>query len=67
MNWFLSKIIYRIICGDGRHTAQFDEQIRLVAASDRDEALEKSGRIGLQEEETFLTTNSNWCGGSLLA
>lgn len=54
MNWFLAKIVYRIICGDGRHTAQFDEQVRLVAAGSQDEALEKSSRIGLQEEETFF-------------
>ena len=30
MNWYLAKIVYRIICGDGNHTAQFDEQLRLV-------------------------------------
>ena len=26
MHWFLAKIVYRIICGSGEHTAQFDEQ-----------------------------------------
>ena len=31
MNWYLSKIIFRIICGEGRHTPQFDEHLRLIA------------------------------------
>ena len=53
MNWFLVKIVYRIVCGDGRHTPQFDEQVRLIAATGNEEALEKSRAIGLQEEETF--------------
>ncbi|MDQ3846676.1 MAG: DUF4288 domain-containing protein [Bacteroidota bacterium] len=38
MNWYLTKIIYRIICGNGDHKAQFDEQLRLVEASSKQEA-----------------------------
>ncbi|MEP7129294.1 MAG: DUF4288 domain-containing protein, partial [Chitinophagales bacterium] len=29
MNWYLAKIVFRIICGDGLHQPQFDEQLRL--------------------------------------
>jgi hypothetical protein len=58
MNWYLTKIIYRIICGDGNHTPQFDEQLRLVSANTADEAFRKSCRIGLQEEETFYNQQS---------
>jgi len=27
MNWYLAKLVFRIICGDGDHTPQFDEQL----------------------------------------
>lgn len=53
MNRYLVKLVYQIVCGDGLHTAQFDEQLRLITAPDEASALHKSRRIGLQEEETF--------------
>ena len=54
MNWFLAKIVYRIVCGEGDHTAQFDEQLRLVQAADENEAFDKAKAIGEQEQEMFL-------------
>lgn len=54
MNWFLAKIVYRIVCGDGDHTAQFDEQLRLVQANNETEAFAKAQAIGEQEQEMFL-------------
>ena len=56
MNWYLSKIVYRIICGDGDHTAQFDEQLRLIYARTKDEAFLKAQQIGKKEEETFFNS-----------
>ena len=53
MNWFLAKIVYRIICGDGNHTAQFDEQLRLIYAVNKEEAFYKAQQTGKKEEETF--------------
>ena len=53
MNWYLSKIVYRIICGDGNHTAQFDEQLRLIAAANEEEAFHKAQEIGREEEDCF--------------
>ena len=53
MNWYLAKIVYRIICGDGAHTPQFDEQVRFIQAFSKKHAFEKGRHIGLQEEETF--------------
>jgi hypothetical protein len=53
MKWFLAKLVYRIICGAGQHTPQFDEQLRLIQAPDKDEAFEKAYTIGTNEEETF--------------
>ena len=54
MNWYLAKIIYRIICGDGDHKPQFDEQIRLIAATGSEQALDKALSIGKQEAQSFL-------------
>lgn len=57
MNWYLSKIVYRIICGDGEHTAQFDEQLRLINAGNEEEAFDKAKKIGEQEQECFININ----------
>jgi len=51
MNWYLAKIVFRIICGNGDHTPQFDEQLRLIAATDSHEAFHKAREIGLAGEE----------------
>ena len=53
MNWYLAKIVFRIICGQGRHTPQFDEQLRLIEAANEREAFEKANYIGLQEQDEF--------------
>ena len=53
MNWYLSKIIFRIICGEGHHTPQFDEQLRLIAAHDEDEAFQKAFALGEKEQDRF--------------
>ena len=54
MNWYLAKIVFRIICGDGNHTAQFDEQLRLILASDELHAFHKARLLGESEEDNFL-------------
>ena len=53
MNWYLAKVVFRIICGEGLHNAQFDEQLRLISAEDQQQAFEKAKALGKQEEETF--------------
>jgi hypothetical protein len=57
MNWYLVKMVFRIICGDGNHTAQFDEQLRLISAGNKEEAFYKSQLLGGREEEMFLNQN----------
>lgn len=42
MKWFIVKYMYQIIIGEGNHTPQFDEQIRLLMAFDSAEALNKA-------------------------
>jgi len=54
MKWYLAKIVFRIVCGEGQHTAQFDEQLRLIAASDKEAAFVKAKDMGKKEEDTFL-------------
>ncbi len=58
MNWYLSKIIYQIICDKGLHTPQFDEQLRLIFAEDDLHAFNKARLLGESEEDDFLN-NSN--------
>ncbi|MBS1760838.1 MAG: DUF4288 domain-containing protein [Bacteroidetes bacterium] len=53
MNWYITKIIFRIVCGEGNHTAQFDEQLRLFKASSAEEAFLKAQILGSREEDTF--------------
>lgn len=53
MQWYLAKLIFRIICGNGEHTAQFDEQVRLVAAHSDAHAYNKANETGLQEATCF--------------
>jgi hypothetical protein len=54
MKWYLAKMVYRIVCGEGNHTAQFDEQLRLITADDEEEAFEKACNMGKKEQESFL-------------
>lgn len=54
MNWYLAKIVFQVICGNGHHMAQFDEQLRLIEAGHEQEAFQKAQQIGIQEEDTFL-------------
>ena len=54
MKWYLAKMVYRIICGDGNHTPQFDEQLRLIEAEDDMHAFQKARIMGDAEEDTFL-------------
>ena len=60
MKWYIAKMVYRIVCGSGRHTPQFDEQLRLIAAGNEDEALEKALHLGREEEESFLNQKNEW-------
>jgi Domain of unknown function (DUF4288) len=54
MKWYLAKLVYRIICGEGDHTPQFDEQLRLVFAEDDLHAFQKARTTGHLEEDNFL-------------
>lgn len=56
MKWYLATMTYRIVCGDGAHIPQFDEQYRLIMAGNEKEAFDKATAVGKQEEEVFLNS-----------
>ena len=53
MKWYVAKLVFQIICGEGKHVAQFDEQLRLVQADDEDNAFEKASILGISETDNF--------------
>lgn len=53
MNWYIAKLIFRIVCGEGKHAAQFDEQLRLFSAASKQEALDKARATGAAEAVCF--------------
>ncbi len=58
MNWYIAKIVYRILVDTETQTPQFDEQLRLIAAPDQKEAFEKARYIGGREESSFLNNKN---------
>jgi Domain of unknown function (DUF4288) len=46
MNWFVAKLVFRIVCGAGNHLHQFDEQLRLIYADDELHAFHKARLLG---------------------
>jgi hypothetical protein len=56
MNWYLTKMVFRILCGAGTHKAQFDEQLRIILAPDAEAALDKARRFA--EEEKSHASNA---------
>jgi hypothetical protein len=57
MNWYVAKIVFRVISGDGNHHAQFDEQLRLINAENEYMAFEKASNIGRASQESFLNSH----------
>lgn len=53
MNWYVAKIVFRIISGEGNHNAQFDEQLRLIQADNDKQAFEKASRLGKICQDNF--------------
>lgn len=54
MSWYIAKIVYRIVCGNGEHTPQYEEQLRMIEASSKSEAFKKALQMGIKEEVQFL-------------
>ncbi len=59
MNWYITKIVFRVIIAGKEDEPQFDEQLRLVTASSKDEAFCKAQQIGKNEEGCVMNINDN--------
>jgi hypothetical protein len=59
MNWYIAKLVFNISAENQEHAPQFDEQLRLIAAADRQEAFIKARIIGLGEEDAFFNDKQN--------
>lgn len=59
MNWYISKIVFKISAENTHHKPQFDEQLRLIAANSHEEAFLKARTIGITEEDAFLNDSNN--------
>ncbi len=57
-NWFIAKLVFGIHQSSQAVITQFDEQLRLIEAKDKLEALIKSRMIGIREENTFTNEQS---------
>ncbi|HEX5554424.1 MAG TPA: DUF4288 domain-containing protein [Chitinophagaceae bacterium] len=53
MDWYIAKIVYQILVSGEEQTAQFEEQLRLIQADSKQEALDKATSLGEQEESVF--------------
>ena len=63
MKWYLVKLVYQVVSGDGAHTPQFDEQLRLIRAEELDWAREKAKVLGQIGAFSFLSNRKeevNW-------
>jgi hypothetical protein len=54
MNWYVAKLVFRVISGSGDHNAQFDEQLRLINADNEQHAFEKASTIGHANQDSFV-------------
>ena len=54
MKWYLVKLVYQVVSGNGAHTPQFDEQLRLIRAEELDWAREKANVLGQIGAFSFL-------------
>ena len=58
MKWYLVKLVYQVVSGEGAHTPQFDEQLRLIRAEELDWAREKANVLGQIGAFSFLNDRS---------
>jgi len=63
MNLYLAKLVFNINIENEKHSALFDEQIRIIESNDLEGAFFKAKAIGKQEESSFKNTKNetvNW-------
>ncbi|HOZ80580.1 MAG TPA: DUF4288 domain-containing protein [Ferruginibacter sp.] len=58
MNWYLTKMVFRVMLAGREQPASFDEQLRIITASSKEEALQKAQQLGIAEETTVVNINN---------
>ena len=59
MNWYLVKLIFSLDGYNDAKNAQFDEQLRLINATNEEAAYFKAKQMGKQFQSTFSNENGN--------
>ena len=59
MNWYLVKLIFSLDGYNDAKNAQFDEQLRLINATNEEAAYFKAKQLGKQFQSTFSNENGN--------
>ena len=57
MKSFLAKIVFNICIDAGENKNQFDEQVRFINATNKEDAFFKAKLIGKKEETVFVNDN----------
>ncbi|WP_316803013.1 DUF4288 domain-containing protein [Pedobacter nototheniae] len=63
MKWFAVNYVYQVICGSGKHTPQFNEQVRLIKGIDLQHAFKKAKILATEYNSSFknfLNENVSW-------
>ena len=58
MKWYLARLVYQVVSGEGNHVPQFDEQLRLIQADELNWAREKALVLGQIGAFTFQNTRN---------
>ena len=58
MKWYLARIVYQIKCCGNQSLAQFEDQLRLIAADTETEALIKAKLVGTNEQVSFVNSQN---------
>lgn len=58
MNWYISKLIFNILENNAESSSQFDEQLRLIQAVDKEEAFTIAKMLGRNEENEMAGDTS---------
>ena len=59
MNWYISKIVFQVIFSGREAMPQFDEQLRIIMASSKEEAFAKAQQLGNNEEGSVVNINNS--------
>ncbi len=59
MNWYISKLIFNILENNAESSSQFDEQLRMIQAIDKEEAFSIARMLGRNEENEMASDSAS--------